>query len=302
MKKTRLFRPFNIFTALMVVAVFAFAFRLVNVLSFGWHQVAGKDVSAIGAVMPAGAEEAPKSSASPAPLTQAQMDSAAAATQKPENADATAKPDGAAATPAAGGSTSPGTADGAKPADAAAKSDGAAVPATGSANGQTAAPAQDESHDYSSAELEVLQSLSKRRDDLDKREKKLGEREALLAAAEQEVDHKIGELNKLKDEIESLLGKQQKMEEDRLESLVKIYEGMKPKEAATIFNTLDLDVLLAVIGRMNERKSGPILASMDPDKARIVTIKLAEQRKLPNAPVPATPPDSGAAKTPAADQ
>ncbi|MDE1151963.1 MAG: MotE family protein [Micavibrio sp.] len=271
---TRLFRPFNIFTALMVVAVFAFAFRLVNVLSFGMHEIAGKNVSAIGAVMPAGAEETPKSASSA--MTSA--DSAAAATQKPEAA--------ATAMPAAGGSTTPGTA-----ADAAAGADAAkdaSKPADASATG--AAPAQDEAHDYSSAELEVLQSLSKRRDDLDKREKKLGEREALLAAAEQEVDHKIGELNKLKDEIEGLLGKQQKMEEDRLASLVKIYEGMKPKEAATIFNTLDLDVLLAVIGRMNERKSGPILASMDPDKARIVTIKLAEQRKLPNAP----PADSAA--------
>ena len=73
------------------------------------------------------------------------------------------------------------------------------------------------------------------------------------------------------------------MEEERLTSLVKIYENMKPKEAATIFNTLDLDVLLAVVGRMNERKTSPILAAMDPDKARIVTIKLAEQRKLPQA-------------------
>lgn len=144
-------------------------------------------------------------------------------------------------------------------------------------------PPPDDNANFSAAEVQVLQSLAKRRDDLDRREKSLAEREALLSAAEQEVDHKIAELNKLKSELESLLGQQQKEQDDRIDSLVKIYEGMKPKEAATIFNTLDMDVLLPVISRMNERKSGPILASMDPEKARIVTIRLAQQRELPAA-------------------
>lgn len=155
----------------------------------------------------------------------------------------------------------------------------------------------DEPRAFTAPEIEVLQSLSKRRDDLDKREQKISAREALLTAAEEEVDRKVGELNKLKAEIEKLLGQQQEQEQARINSLVKIYESMKPKEAATIFNTLDMDVLLAVIGRMKEAKSSPVLAAMDPDKARIVTIKLAEQRQLPGAadakkparPMPATP-------------
>ncbi len=152
-------------------------------------------------------------------------------------------------------------------------------------------PALDEPRAFSSAEIEVLQSLSKRRAALDQREKQVTEREALLTAAEQEVDKKISELKNMRDELKSLLGQQEKMEEDRIVSLVRIYEGMKPKEAATIFNTLDMDILLAVISRMSERKSGPILASMDPEKARTITTRLAMQRRLPelNAPDKATP-------------
>jgi flagellar motility protein MotE (MotC chaperone) len=57
---------------------------------------------------------------------------------------------------------------------------------------------------------------------------------------------------------------------------------MKPKDAARIFDTLEMNVLLDVIGRMKEQKTSPILANMNPDKARDVTIKLAEQRKLPS--------------------
>jgi flagellar motility protein MotE (MotC chaperone) len=144
------------------------------------------------------------------------------------------------------------------------------------------APAPYGERAFSSSEVEVLQSLSKRRAEIDKREEALSQREALLKAASLEVDRKVTELNKLKGEIEDLLGKQQQMQEERLASLVKIYEAMKPKEAARIFDTLEMDVLLAVVGRMNERKLSPVLASMDPEKARLVTIQLAEQRKLPS--------------------
>lgn len=139
---------------------------------------------------------------------------------------------------------------------------------------------------FSDAEIDVLQSLAKRREALEKREKELATREALLNVAEAEVDNKIAELKTLRTEIEKLLGKQSDVQENRLRSLVKIYENMKPQEAARIMNTLEMEVLLDVIGRMSERRSAPILANMTPDRARAVTIRLAEQRKLPELNLP----------------
>ena len=59
---------------------------------------------------------------------------------------------------------------------------------------------------------------------------------------------------------------------------------MKAKDAANIFNTLDMDILISVMGRMSERKLAPILAEMNPDRARSVTIFLAEQKSLPTLP------------------
>ena len=139
---------------------------------------------------------------------------------------------------------------------------------------------------FSETEIEVLQSLSKRRKDLENREQRLMQREALLSAAEQEVDRKIIEMSNLRVEIEELLGKQEKGQEERLRRMVKIYENMKPKDAAAIFNTLDMDVLLSVLGRMSERKSAPIFASMDPERAQKVTIRLVEQSQLPRLDLP----------------
>jgi flagellar motility protein MotE (MotC chaperone) len=59
---------------------------------------------------------------------------------------------------------------------------------------------------------------------------------------------------------------------------VKLYASMKPRDAAKIFDDLDTPVLLEVVDRMNERKAAPILAAMQPDRAREVTEKLAATR------------------------
>lgn len=107
------------------------------------------------------------------------------------------------------------------------------------------------------------------------------EREALLEAGQKELDRKYKELTGIRDEIQSLLKKQSEEEAARLQSLVKIYTGMKAKDAARIFNTLDMDILVEVVSKMPESKSAPILAAMDADRARAVTTLLAEQKKLP---------------------
>ncbi len=135
--------------------------------------------------------------------------------------------------------------------------------------------------EYTPVEIEVLNSLSKRRDLLEKREKEIAKQEALLKAGEKEIDRKVAELLKIKSELKNLLEDQSNMQKGRIQSLVKIYSGMKPKQAARIFDTLNMDILLAVIGKMSERKTSPILANMNPDKARKVTIRLAGQHKLP---------------------
>lgn len=144
--------------------------------------------------------------------------------------------------------------------------------------------AGDSDLEYSDVRTELFEDLAKRRKELDVRDKDLMRREALIKAAEQELDQKFQELTALRKQIEGLLNKQGDEENGRMQSLVKIYEGMKPSDAARIFNTLDLDILMDVIGRMSERKSALILAAMEADRARTITIMLAEQKKLPSLP------------------
>ncbi len=139
--------------------------------------------------------------------------------------------------------------------------------------------------EYSAAQEGLYKDLAARRAAIESQEKQLATREALLRAAERELDQKLQELTTIRGEIEGLLKKQSDEENARILSLVKIYEGMKPKDAARIFNTLDLDVLITVLTHMSEKKSGLIMAEMTAERAQTVTIMLAQQKQLPALPV-----------------
>ncbi|MCI5060258.1 MAG: flagellar protein FlbB [Alphaproteobacteria bacterium] len=139
----------------------------------------------------------------------------------------------------------------------------------------------DTDFEFSEMRMELFEDLAARRQALEEQSRELEVREALLKAAEQELNQKYKELISLRSEIQDLLKEQSEEEKARTASLVKIYEGMKPKDAARIFNTLDLDILLSVVSQMSERKSAPIIASMDPARARTLTMMLMEQKSLP---------------------
>jgi flagellar motility protein MotE (MotC chaperone) len=130
----------------------------------------------------------------------------------------------------------------------------------------------------SPSEVELLQKLSERRAELDKRAAALSQREVLLQAAEKRIDEKIARLETLEKDIGGIVDKQSEEDQARIKSLVKIYETMKPAEAARILGQLDMPVLLGVVEHMKERNAAPILAAMDPSKAKTVTQALAERR------------------------
>ncbi|WP_051284355.1 MotE family protein [Nisaea denitrificans] len=135
---------------------------------------------------------------------------------------------------------------------------------------------------FTRSEIELLQDLSKRRKELDAREQTVIQKEGLLTAAEDRIDKKIVELQKVRTEIEGLIKTYDEQEEKEIKSLVQIYEKMKPKDAARIFDELDMSILLRVFDRMKASKSASVLANMRPQKAKEVTSRIAERRTIPN--------------------
>ena len=186
-----------------------------------------------------------------------------------------------AAAPAAG---APAAAPGAAPAAAGAapgtEPPAVAAPAEGAA-GQ--AVAFDPST-LSKSEIEVLQRLAERRGTVEKREREVEAKDGLLKAAESRIDGKIAQLQDLEKNIKGLLSQYDGQKQQELDQLVRIYSAMKPKEAAGIFETLEMPILLSLVQKMKETKVAPIMALMTPAKATALTEAITSRKQLSSAP------------------
>jgi flagellar motility protein MotE (MotC chaperone) len=130
----------------------------------------------------------------------------------------------------------------------------------------------------SAAERQLLEDLRARRLTLDAREQEVGAREAVLAAAERRLSQRIDELSAMQARLEALDRAAREREEANWNNLVRIYENMRPRDAARIFNELEMAVLLEVVARMKQRAVAPILAGMEPALAQRVTAELAARQ------------------------
>ena len=133
----------------------------------------------------------------------------------------------------------------------------------------------------SASEVDVMNGLSKRRRELDAREAQITTQTNILAAAEKRVDAKIAQLAQLQAKINALLVQRDDAQKAQIASLVKTYSTMKAKDAARIFNNLPDDVLLPVAHDMKSDIMAQVLANMNADAAKALTIKLANRLTLP---------------------
>ena len=129
----------------------------------------------------------------------------------------------------------------------------------------------------SPAELQVLQNLGARRGELDQRQSDLDTQMALLAAAEAKLDAKAKALSGLKADVQNLLAQADGREAAEVDRLVKVFEGMKPKDAAPRMVLLDDSVRLPIAAKMKERSLSAILAQMPPTDAKKLTESLARR-------------------------
>jgi flagellar motility protein MotE (MotC chaperone) len=146
----------------------------------------------------------------------------------------------------------------------------------------------------SASEVDVMNSLSKRRRELDTRDAQLAMQANMIAAAEVRVDAKINQLKQLQAQINALLVQRDDAQKAQLASLVKTYSTMKAKDAARIFNNLPDDVLVPVAHDMKSDILALVLANMNSEGAKALTVKLANKLTLPQttdaaAPSPAEP-------------
>lgn len=130
----------------------------------------------------------------------------------------------------------------------------------------------------------ILERLATRRAELDALAEELELRLAVVEAAETRLEERMTQIAALEARINATVEAQEAREAEHFEGIVAMYENMRPADAATIFNDLDMDVLLRVSRSMNPRKLGPIMAKMLPEKAQRLTVLMAGQAEVPMSP------------------
>jgi flagellar motility protein MotE (MotC chaperone) len=127
------------------------------------------------------------------------------------------------------------------------------------------------------AERAILERLQERRQELDTRARELDIRESLIKAAEKRMEGQLTELKATEARITVATQQKDEAQTARFKGLVTMYENMKPRDAAKIFDRLDTAVLLEVVSKIEPRKMADILALMSPDAAQHLTVELASQ-------------------------
>jgi flagellar motility protein MotE (MotC chaperone) len=153
-----------------------------------------------------------------------------------------------------------------------------ARPATPAPAAAPAAPAPAEPTPEQQAERAVLESLRARRAAIEAREAQAVARETMVAAAERRLAQRIEELVGLQQQLEALERDRAAREEAGMRGLVKLYEGMRPRDAAVIFDELEMPVLVRIMDQMREAKAAPVMGAMRPERARALTAELARLR------------------------
>jgi flagellar motility protein MotE (MotC chaperone) len=125
------------------------------------------------------------------------------------------------------------------------------------------------------AEKALLERLGERRQQLELRDRDIDTREKLLESTEKKVEERIHQLKELEEKANQAAAKKSDSEGQSLKNVVVMYETMKAKEAAKVFDRLSMDILLPVVVQMNPKKMSEILAAMSPETAEKLTVALS---------------------------
>jgi flagellar motility protein MotE (MotC chaperone) len=132
-------------------------------------------------------------------------------------------------------------------------------------------------------EQQLLERLTARRNELQAYEDDLALRASIVDAAEKRIEERTATLEALEAQISSLVDQREQLETGQFAGIVAMYETMKPKDAANIFNNLEMEVLLRVAKTMSPRKMAPIMAEMDAARAQELTVQMAALADRPAA-------------------
>jgi len=128
-------------------------------------------------------------------------------------------------------------------------------------------------------EIDHLSKLNDRKKELDEREEELNRMEQELAAQKEALDKRLKDLEDVRRGISSVLEEKVKGDDKKIDTLVQMYSDMKAPQAAKVFETMDEDLAVDILGRMKKKNAADIMNLLKPEKAQVLSEKFAGYKR-----------------------
>jgi flagellar motility protein MotE (MotC chaperone) len=121
----------------------------------------------------------------------------------------------------------------------------------------------------------LLAALAEREAELDRREAALADRERAVAIAEERIAANLDAMEEAERRLRETIALADGAAADDLARLTRMYETMKPKEAAALFETMDPNFAAGFLGQMRPDAAAAVLAGLTPETAYTISLVLA---------------------------
>jgi flagellar motility protein MotE (MotC chaperone) len=98
-----------------------------------------------------------------------------------------------------------------------------------------------------------------------------------LQSRRQELDARAREMKAVESRISTATEQKTEADAARFKGIVTMYESMKPKDAAKVFDRLEMPVLFEIASKIAPRKMSDILGLMSPEVAERLTTEMARR-------------------------
>ena len=149
------------------------------------------------------------------------------------------------------------------------------------ARATASAPAEGASHAAGQGcerpeDLQILLDALRARDaELALRERHVEDRAQALALADEEIAARLDALAEAEESLRRTLAIAETAAEDDLGRLTRVYETMKPKQAAALFEKMDARFAAGFLARMRPEAAAAIMAGLSPEAAHMFSVVLA---------------------------
>ena len=123
----------------------------------------------------------------------------------------------------------------------------------------------------------LAEALLAEQERLETRSIELIKREKSLEALESKLDKQLDNIQATRNSVQAQLDKLETLATDDLKHLISMYETMKPKNAAEIFDSMAPAFAAGFLRDMNSARAGLIMSEMDAKKSYEISLVIANK-------------------------